>query len=1107
MLTIHSVMSTRSFLPVLCWFFSVQTAFPQTDTGFDQDWRWVHFTVQSGLPSNHIYDIAETADGMVWVATAGGLAWYDGYRWISIDTAIVPAGRPNSFTVDSTGRLTIVVHTTLYQGTQRGFTPPLLTNVNEAIPFGRDSLLVTAKGWKLYAYAHGRMSPFPPYEFVNAMWRTAGGSLWLNTFDALYRWERGSWLLKIKTTAPRLKLNQVLENEHGEGLASVSLPYEMWGTWGWKRGRSPSMMRKNEGVLIKSATINAEGEVIAVHESGLVRRLKEGVWSKVDFHRREIRDIEFVRFRANRDLWVGTQHGLFLYRSSSQRWTYLTHESPDLRNNINEIIRTRNGDVWIGTSKGMDVYKPDGTNEYIGEVNGDPLFVVTGLVEDREGNVWASSGGGFDGAYRWDGSRWKRFAAGTPLEGNRIHKIRQDSKGRLWFLAIWPSRPIPDSLATLGAHVYEHGSFTEHWGPHNGLPFKRVYAFVETRDGALWFGALGGLARWKNGSWTYWRNEEHAVSLFERVFTLSADSAGGVWFGGTHYGIGYIDANDSVHVFNVADGLVNNEVWEIQTDSSGSVWVATSGGLSRYSNGIWTSIDSRYGLLNSELWPVAPLGDKLYVGTRGSGVSILDLAADGAFAPMLSIEQTATQGTTALLQWKALAHWGDPSPQNIPTRFRIDGGKWSRWSLDYSVTINDLAPGNHTFQVQAAGPFGSPGLDVQSATFAIETPLLKHPAVLFPSGAFLLLGLAFAFTVYVRKRKHDAALRQSELKFRAITETTSSAIFIYDNTRIFFANYAAAALTGRAATELVGRSILDIVHPDARCDFVEKSLAYRRSGQEKLAVEFKLVQQSGEERWVEYTEGRMEFQGRPATVGTAVDITERKTAEEKNLANQEQLRQLASELSSAEERERRRMATFLHDSIGQALAVAKIKLGSLQQAASEAGLSGPLSEVRSFVEQSIQNTRLLTFELSPPTLHELGLVATLEWLAEQMQTQHPIRITIEGEKGKAPLTDETRALLFHATRELLINVVKYASATEVRVSIRKDEKNICVVVSDNGVGQDLEETRLKLSRNGGFGLFNIRERLTHLGGRMGITSSPGRGTSVELIAPLDATNE
>jgi len=236
--------------------------------------------------------------------------------------------------------------------------------------------------------------------------------------------------------------------------------------------------------------------------------------------------------------------------------------------------------------------------------------------------------------------------------------------------------------------------------------------------------------------------------------------------------------------------------------------------------------------------------------------------------------------------------------------------------------------------------------------------------------------------------------------------------------------------------------------------------------------------------------------------GTVEDITEQKKAEEKIQSYQKQLRSLASDLSLAEERERRRIATMLHDHIGQILAISKIKLGALLQSAENDGPLEQLREVRGHVEQAIQYVRSLTFELSPPILYDLGLESALEWLTEQMREQHGINCVFEADNSPKPVSDEIRIVLFTATRELLMNVAKHAQADRAKVSMRQVNGNIVVHVADNGVGFTVSKMNFYLNDNKGFGLFSIRERLRHLSGQMDIRSARGRGTRVILTAPL-----
>jgi PAS domain S-box-containing protein len=236
--------------------------------------------------------------------------------------------------------------------------------------------------------------------------------------------------------------------------------------------------------------------------------------------------------------------------------------------------------------------------------------------------------------------------------------------------------------------------------------------------------------------------------------------------------------------------------------------------------------------------------------------------------------------------------------------------------------------------------------------------------------------------------------------------------------------------------------------------------------------------------------------------GTVEDISEQKKAEEEIHSYQKQLRSLASDLSLAEEKERRRIATMLHDHIGQTLAISKIKLGALLQSAASGGFLEQLGEVREHVEQAIQYTRSLTFELSPPILYDLGLEAALEWLAEQIKEQHGINCTFETDSNPKPVSDEIRIVLFTATRELLMNVAKHAQAQIARVTIRRVNENLVVHVADDGVGFTVSKMNFYRDENKGFGLFSIRERLRHLSGQMDVRSARGKGTRVTLTAPL-----
>jgi len=248
----------------------------------------------------------------------------------------------------------------------------------------------------------------------------------------------------------------------------------------------------------------------------------------------------------------------------------------------------------------------------------------------------------------------------------------------------------------------------------------------------------------------------------------------------------------------------------------------------------------------------------------------------------------------------------------------------------------------------------------------------------------------------------------------------------------------------------------------------------------------------------------------------ALDITDRKKAEEEILAKQTQLKSLTSELSLAEERERRRIAAGIHDDIGQKLALAKLELQMFMSSAGDSKMPasrGPapkgatsLEGVCATIDNAIEDCHSLTFELSNPALYELSFEAAIEqWLYEQIQKKHGIKCEVAANGDPVQPAEDLKVTLFRAIREVAVNVVKHAKATALRVSIERVGNNVQVTLADNGAGfaVDPAGAGLSMDKTGGFGLFNIKERLEHLGGNLKIESAPGRGTTITLTAPLE----
>lgn len=233
-----------------------------------------------------------------------------------------------------------------------------------------------------------------------------------------------------------------------------------------------------------------------------------------------------------------------------------------------------------------------------------------------------------------------------------------------------------------------------------------------------------------------------------------------------------------------------------------------------------------------------------------------------------------------------------------------------------------------------------------------------------------------------------------------------------------------------------------------------------------------------------------------------VEIKVRKEVEKKLLVYQKQLQSLSSQILLIEEREKRRIASELHDCIGQTLALTKIKLGLLGKLSESVESKKIIDETIQLVEETIKGTRTLTFELSPPILYELGLRQAIQWLVDQFSEQHGITIRLEKYERDISSDKTIRFILFQAVRELLINIVKHAKATGVDVTMSLVNDNLKIVIEDNGIGFS-EDAKAYT----GYGLFNIRERINHINGHFEVKSIHSRGTRATIMVPLDLSEK
>jgi PAS domain S-box-containing protein len=360
----------------------------------------------------------------------------------------------------------------------------------------------------------------------------------------------------------------------------------------------------------------------------------------------------------------------------------------------------------------------------------------------------------------------------------------------------------------------------------------------------------------------------------------------------------------------------------------------------------------------------------------------------------------------------------------------------------------------------------------------------------------------------VTDRKRDfRELLESKALIEAVLENVPLMIFIKEATDLRFVifNRAGEELLGRDRKNLLGKNNLDLFPAEQAAFFMAKDREVLADGTDMLDIPEEPIMTAKKGQRLLHTR-KICIRGADGTtkylLGISEDITERKEAEAKLLAYQEQLRALTSEIMLVEERERRRIASELHDQIGQNLALCKLKVAALEKNLEDTGMKGELSVVRRLLECSIQDARSLIFDLSPPVLYELGFAAALEWLAERMQEQFHVPIEFENRSKELELESDQQVILFQVARELLMNVGKHSRAGQAKVILAHEGPFLKVQVNDDGVGFDASRIFAPSQLNSGFGFFSMRERVNYLGGSLDVRSRPGQGSQIILKIPL-----
>ena len=392
----------------------------------------------------------------------------------------------------------------------------------------------------------------------------------------------------------------------------------------------------------------------------------------------------------------------------------------------------------------------------------------------------------------------------------------------------------------------------------------------------------------------------------------------------------------------------------------------------------------------------------------------------------------------------------------------------------------------------------------------------------FLGGAISLFAQALQLSQR-RTRAKAQALSESEDRLRMAADAVDVGVWYWDLERdeLTWSDKCKMLFGLPPDAEVTLAKFFEAIHPDDR-DRVRTARRQALLEHEDYDIEFRAVRPDGDIRWI-MGKGRGVYdeRGQPIRMhGVAMDTTQRRqmleqlqtlnetleqrVAERTAVAERRtrQVRDLACELTAVEQRERRRLAEILHDHLQQLLVGARFSVSLLQSQTRAVEASESVRQVDDLLRQSLEVTRTLTIELSPPALQE-GLIPGLQWLAEWMRDRHGLRVDLQTDGKPDPQSREVSLLLFQCVRELLFNISKHAKVDRATVRIdQADDVHLRIMVCDEGIGFDPKQPPPSNRPGSGFGLTSVRERLELIDGCVRVDTSPGTGTRITLEAPL-----
>ena len=344
------------------------------------------------------------------------------------------------------------------------------------------------------------------------------------------------------------------------------------------------------------------------------------------------------------------------------------------------------------------------------------------------------------------------------------------------------------------------------------------------------------------------------------------------------------------------------------------------------------------------------------------------------------------------------------------------------------------------------------------------------------------------------------ALRTSQESYEELFTNASDAIWVHDvDGKIVIANKACEKVTGYSPDELIGKSVSEIMPPDALSIARDIKTKLMKGQSIDQRYDQRFIKKDGSEAIIELFTRLIQLDGKPvAFQNIARDVTE-----ERRL--RDNLRLQIHKTLMAQEEERKRIARELHDDVAQSILLLSRRLDILISGGTHKPPKKPpvskLEDIQAIANEAYRSLQRYARDLRPSILDQMGLVAALNWLAEDLGKELRIKTTVKADK-LPPLPSETELAMFRIAQEALNNVRRHAKASEIDITVKCESNNVKMTITDNGKGFSTPKLTGDLAKEGKLGILGMEERARLIGGKIQIKSEPGKGTIVTTKVPI-----